>query len=78
MAALQLHPQKTWAALRQLLLALALAAVLLLAWAPAVAAGGFEDEGVDEGDVMDVAMDLSIKDYEVRARVRACSLVWVG
>lgn len=49
-----------------LLLALALAAALLLGWAPAAVAGGFEDEG-DVEDASDVAIDLSTKAFEVRA-----------
>ncbi len=46
-----------------LLLALALAAALLLGWAPLAA--GFEDEEDDETDKTDVPIDLSIKAYEV-------------
>lgn len=59
-----------------LLLALALACALLLGWAPGAAAAGgssFEEEDEDESDKTDVAIDLSIKAYEVRS----CGLVAV-
>lgn len=61
-----------------LLLALALASALLLGWAPgaaAAAAGGSFEAEEDDSDTTDVAIDLSVKAYEVSTLMVG---VWSG